>query len=80
MLIKFPSMHSSLRQSGVIKGGTDYSGPGSCCTTAGVTEKGRLRERDKEIWGKRVTLDWKIEQNESQLGSESGREEMTLKK
>lgn len=46
----------------------------------GVTKKGRLRERDKEIWGKRVTLDWKIEQNESQLGSECGREEITLKK
>ncbi len=80
ILIEFPSMHSSLRQSGVIKGGTDYSGPGSCWTTAGVTKKGRLRERDKEIWGKRGTLDWKIEQNESQLGSECGREEMTIKK
>lgn len=72
MLIKFPSMHSSLRQSGVIKGGTDYSGLGLCWTMAGVTEKERLQERDKEIWGKRVTLDWKIEQNESQCGVSAG--------
>lgn len=75
MLIKFPSMHSSQRQSGVIKGGTDYSGSGSRWTTAGVTEKRktqRERESDKENknWGKRVTLDWKIEQNKTANGSE----------
>lgn len=83
MLIKFPSMHSSQRQSGVIKGGTDYSGSGSRWTTSGVTKKRKTqRERDKEneFWRKRVTLDWKIEQNKRANGSEGGREDMTLKK